>query len=229
MRRAAQVADRIVVEAELRRLLPAAVHHRLAIADDVAAQRQDQREGVLRDSRRRIAADVRDDDAALAAGRDVEGVEARRRDADHLQVRQLVQVLAPDADLVADGDLGALQPLDDLVGRRPVVVDPFVLEAGLGQLDGRRHRAAVEKDDAAHVPPHAAHSCERPAVRSVHLSRCRPCRQALTPPYITQRRGAPTEAPGQRRAPRRRPPRPARRESRHRAWRARRRRDMTGS
>ena len=89
--RAAQVADRMVEEAELPRLLPAPGQHRLAIGHDVAAQREDQRERVLGHRVDRIAADVADRDAARGAGRLVDAVGAGRRHRDELQRRQALQ------------------------------------------------------------------------------------------------------------------------------------------
>jgi hypothetical protein len=74
-------------EAELLLLLPAPLDHLLPIADEPAAERQDQREGVLRDRVNRVASDVRDDDPALFARLDIERVVAGRWNADHFQVR----------------------------------------------------------------------------------------------------------------------------------------------
>ena len=66
------------------------------------------------------------------------------------EVGQLGQMLLADAHLVRDRDLGAGQPLDDPVGRGPVVLDPLVVEGGPGQRDLRGHGGAVEEDDARH-------------------------------------------------------------------------------
>src|SRR5215471_2409740 len=60
-----KVAYGMVEETELTGLLPIASEDVAAVGKDVSAQRQDQRERVLRDSVRRITADICDGDPML--------------------------------------------------------------------------------------------------------------------------------------------------------------------
>ena len=146
--RAAQVADRMVEEAELPRLLPAPGQHRLAIRHHVAAQREDQRERVLGHRVDRIAADVAHSHAARGAGRLVDAVGAGGRHGDELERRQPLERRGGDRRLVGDGDRGTGQALDHLVGARLGVFDQLVRERRRAHADLRRDRRAVEKDDA---------------------------------------------------------------------------------
>src|SRR3712207_3356832 len=61
--RPAEVVDRVVEEADLPRPLPLPRQRVLAVRDDAAAERQHQRERVLRNRAERVAADVRYGDA----------------------------------------------------------------------------------------------------------------------------------------------------------------------
>jgi hypothetical protein len=97
-----------------------------------------------------IAAHVRDDDAALLAGGDVEGVVTGRRNADHLELGQSLDRVAPNRNLIADRDVGVLEPFDHLVGPGTVVFDPFVRKRRFRERDRRADRGTVEENDTCH-------------------------------------------------------------------------------
>jgi hypothetical protein len=80
---------------------PAATETRYA-GSERAAQRQDQREGVLGHSMHGIGLDVRDGDPAPFAGGEVHVVGAGRGHGDEAQVRQMVQHRLAERDLVHD-------------------------------------------------------------------------------------------------------------------------------
>ncbi len=168
-RGAVEVADRVVEQAELVRLLPAPGLHRGTPGDQVARQREQQRKDVLGHGVLGIAAHVGDDDAALAAGVEVDDVGAGRGHCDHFQVRQRVDRNRRQRRLVDDGDGGALQPLDDLVRPRLRVLDPVVREGRPADIGD--DRLAFEVDDAL---AHAAGPTKRVPQRAAMAATCAP-------------------------------------------------------
>ena len=128
--RAVQITDRVVEEAELIDLLPAALFHIFAVCDEVAPQRRDQRERVLGHGVYRVVADVRDRDAVGLAVSDIDHVVAGGGDRNQLQLRQAPQRFGAQRHLVSDGNGGLLQPLHELARARNRVFLPRVLERG---------------------------------------------------------------------------------------------------
>jgi len=99
----------------------------------------------------RVASHVRDDDAALRAGINVERIMTGCRNGNHLEPGELRDALAADRNLVGDRNVAIPQPLDNLRRRGALVLNPIVLEVRPAQLQHRRHGAAVEEYDAGHV------------------------------------------------------------------------------
>ena len=108
-RRAGDVADRVGQEAELARLVPHAVPHVLDIGEQVAAEREDQREHMLGHGVEGVVADIDDGDAVRLAIGLVDHVGAGRGDRDQLQLGQLLQRVGAHRHLVDDGDGRVLQ------------------------------------------------------------------------------------------------------------------------
>jgi hypothetical protein len=104
---------------------------------------------VLGDGDGRVAAHVRDGDAAPRARREIDPVGAGRGDGDQLEAGQSRQLRLAERDLVHDRNRRAPQPLDRLLLLRLRVLAPLVREGGPADL--RPHRVAFEKGDLLHV------------------------------------------------------------------------------
>ena len=144
-RRIGEVAHAVAVKAELAGFLPHAIDDVLTIADDLPPERQDQREGLLRNGVGGVAAHVRHDDAALPAGLDIDHVIAGGRHRDHLEVRKLGERRPADRHLVGDGNARTLQPRRDIALGGLLIGLPLMLEKRPDKLDRGAEGAAVEK------------------------------------------------------------------------------------
>ena len=88
-RRAGDVADRMGQEAELARLVPHPVPRVLDVGEQVAPEREDERDDMLRHGVEGVVADIDDGDAVRLAIGLVDDVGAGRRHRDQLELRQL--------------------------------------------------------------------------------------------------------------------------------------------
>ena len=144
---AMEVVDGMVEKAELRRFLPFAPDHVLAVADDGPPKGQDQGEGMLGHRMDGVSPDVGDDNAVGLAIVQVDDIGAGGGDGDHLQVRALSQGLGPEWHLVVDDDGRVFHAFGDFIGAGAVVFGPLVIEIRPPDLDVRGDGVAVEKDD----------------------------------------------------------------------------------
>jgi len=143
-----QIADRVIEKAELLGTLPASVGDRLPIGEDVARQRQQHRQYVLGNGMRGVATDVRDDDAAHAAGLEVDVVGAGRGDRDHLQGGQRGDQFGVDLQFVDDGYRRSGEALLDLALQGFRMFGPMVLK--IRSANCGDDRVALEIDDSVH-------------------------------------------------------------------------------
>ena len=149
------------------RALPAALLQRRVRLRDVARERHEQPDGLLRRRDDRRLGRVRDDDAVPRRRVDVDVVDAHPRPADHLQARGLLDQLRRQLRRRADHD--RVVAADDLLQRRvPVLVDlesrPEQLHARLGDrlADEHAHRHASASYAASAAAPAAPRSTVAP-------------------------------------------------------------------
>jgi len=142
---AVQVAHRVPRQAELLGALPQAVRDVLPVGNEAAPQRKDERKAVLRNGVHRVVADVADDDAARAAGGDVDVVGAGCGYRHQPQPPELPDDGCGKRRLVDDRDRRLAEQGGDFFRRDPVVLDPGVRERR--PADVRLDRAALEEDD----------------------------------------------------------------------------------
>src|ERR1043165_6027691 len=118
------------------------------VGDEAAPQREDEREGVLRNGVSRIVADVGHHDATCAAGGDIDVVRAGCRDRDQPQPVEPRQDGSWRRRLVDDRERGPAEKGGDFRRCDAVVLRPGVRERrpAYGGLD----RAALEEDDVLH-------------------------------------------------------------------------------
>ena len=112
---AGELDDRVVQQAELAALLPAALGDRRLIIRKAGCQRQQQRQRMLRDRRRAVRLAIAHGYAQSTGGSQVDVVDARGGDQNQLQVRAGGKRLVAHRDLVDDGHLGTAQSLDDVL------------------------------------------------------------------------------------------------------------------
>ncbi|MNP26517.1 hypothetical protein D3C76_1193760 [compost metagenome] len=150
---ALQLDDGEVEQAELRRPLPAAGAHGVAVVGLARRQVEQQHQGVLRHRRRAVALAVADHDAPLAGGGEVDVVGAGGGEQDQLQLRALANAFGVDEHLVADRHLGALQVGCHVAGGGLVVQQQFAegvvqrLHVEVAEVEG----CVVEKHGARAV------------------------------------------------------------------------------
>ena len=137
---------------KLAALLPAPLQQRLAPAEEVARQGQQQRHGVFRHRGARVVANVAHPDVGGATRFQIQVVAAGSGQGDEFQFRQLGQLRGTDPHFVDDGDAGIFQPLHHLFRGCVRVALPVVGEVGMVQGDARIQGIAVEKDDLLHEP-----------------------------------------------------------------------------
>ncbi len=141
------------------RSAPLAGVNRLGVQADVVTQLEDQGEDVLRNGVGPVDRYVRHRDVPLPRGFHVDNVEARRQDADELQLRQVLHHLFCDLGLVGQNDLGVPGALDDLLRLRPVVHGELaeLLDLGPGIVPGIQ-LLAVQDDNAWFLNGHGSSS-----------------------------------------------------------------------
>ncbi|CAM2166773.1 hypothetical protein PSAC2689_150179 [Paraburkholderia sacchari] len=146
-RRAREIADRKIEETELTRFEPAPGAHGLAIGEQTAPQREDQRKCMLRHGVHGIVADVAHDDAARLARLQVHIVRPGGRNRDHAQPGCRCERFGGNRGFVGDDNLGVANALCDFGGGRAVERPQDVLERQGAEPGLRRERGAVEEDD----------------------------------------------------------------------------------
>ncbi|MNC22481.1 hypothetical protein D3C75_704830 [compost metagenome] len=122
---AANVADRVVETGTAPRPLASAhVHQQLVITADVAQQRENHRQRMFGHRMGTVAGHVTDMNPAAPAIIEVDHIGAGHGQGDHLQCRQLLQMLHRDRYAAGDGDGRAAQPFNHLLGCGVVVKGP---------------------------------------------------------------------------------------------------------
>ncbi|MPM85977.1 hypothetical protein SDC9_133060 [bioreactor metagenome] len=147
-RRAVEVADRMSEQAELLGTLPSPFGERLAIGEQVARQGEHHHEHVFGNGAAGIVAHIGDDDAAFAAGLQVDVVGARGRYGDHLQPGQGGDQRARQRQLVDDRDRAIAQALEHVLRGAHGVLRPAVGEVRPAHVGD--DRAALEINDVVH-------------------------------------------------------------------------------
>ncbi len=125
--------------------LPAATLHIRAIGDQIAAEREDQREHMLWNGIEGVVADVADRYPPRLASRLIDDVGSGRRHGYEFKIGKTGQGVGADRDLVGDRYGRVLKPIYHLIGGRRIICTEFMRKTWRAQLgaDG----GAVEKDD----------------------------------------------------------------------------------
>ncbi len=111
---ALQFDDRVVEQAELFRLLPAACAHSFLIVGQARSEVEQQHDRVLRHRRRAVSLAIAHGDAVGAGGSEVDVVGAGGADQDQFQLRVGSHRGRVDHDFVGDRHTGAVQAFADL-------------------------------------------------------------------------------------------------------------------
>jgi hypothetical protein len=139
-----KIADRVIEEAELPGVLPAPGDDILAIGDDIALQRKDQRHYLFGDGIDRIAADVRNGDAMVAVIGLVDAIRAGGGDGNQLERGELRQRRGGERHLVVDDDGGVSGAVDNLIGTRLAESDHFMGKTRRSEANLVRDCIAIE-------------------------------------------------------------------------------------
>ena len=106
----------MVKQAEHLAVTPVSLLHVMEIPGLVGEQVQDQRDGMLCDSRGSVVADIADHDALLAAGIESDIIGTGCRDQDQFQIRAVAEQITVQHNLVGNHDLMRTYPLQGLPG-----------------------------------------------------------------------------------------------------------------